>query len=167
MTKNEANKETQKHIYNVKKVINKICDELYYRGHDHDLSKMVSPEVEIFAEYTDKLKSTTYGSKEYKQYLKDMKPALDHHYKHNRHHPEHFEDEMWATFRESPINCMNLIDVIEMICDWKAATKRHTDGDFIKSVKYNTERFGMSKQLASIIINTADILEEVFENEKS
>jgi len=160
MTKDETNKEIQKHIYNVKKIINKIRDELYYRGHDHDQSKMVTPEVEIFAEYTDKLKSTTYGSEDYKQYLKDMKPALDHHYNNNRHHPEHFDNG---------IDDMNLIDVIEMVCDWKAATKRHNDGDFIKSVKYNTNRFGLSKQLAAIIINTADILEEGFEvkNEKS
>lgn len=154
MTKDETNKETQKHIYTVKRIINKISDELYYRGHDHDLSKMVSPEVEIFAEYTDKLKNTTYGSKEYKQYLKDMNPALVHHYNNNRHHPEHFDNG---------IDDMNLIDVIEMVCDWKAATKRHDDGDFIKSVKYNIERFGLSKQLAAIIINTAEILEEVFE----
>jgi hypothetical protein len=51
--------------------------------------------------------------------------------------------------------------------DWKAATKRHEDGDFIKSVKYNMKRFGISKQLSQIIINTADILEEVFKNEES
>ncbi len=170
MTKEEkeTNKETQKHIDTVEKVINNICDKLYIRSVNHDKSKLKSPEVEIFTKYTAKLKGTTYGSDEYKQYLKEMTPALEHHYKHNRHHPEYFEDEMYATFRSSPINCMNLIDVIEMVCDWKAATKRHADGDFIKSVKYNIKRFGLSTQLASIFINTADILEEVFkENEEN
>lgn len=157
MTNDEANKETQKHVDIVKMIIKHICDELYHRGNEHDKTKMVSPEVEIFAEYTEKIKNTTYGSKEYIQYLKDMNPALIHHYKHNRHHPEYFDD----------FSCMNLIDIIEMVCDWKAATKRHEDGDFIKSVKYNMKRFGISKQLSQIIINTADILEEVFKNEES
>ena len=31
----------------------------------------------------------TYGSDEYKACLTEMKPALDHHYAANRHHPEH------------------------------------------------------------------------------
>ncbi len=55
----------------------------------HDRSKTESPEVECFDEYTPKLKGATYGSDEYKQWLAEMKPALDHHYAANRHHPEH------------------------------------------------------------------------------
>jgi hypothetical protein len=41
-----------------------------------------------------------------------------------------------------------------MICDWKAASERHTTGDIRKSLEINTERFKMKPQLASIIANT-------------
>jgi hypothetical protein len=37
-----------------------------------------------------------------------MAPALKHHYENNRHHPEHFKNN---------IDDMNLIDLIEMLCD--------------------------------------------------
>jgi len=39
---------------------------------------------------TPKLAGSTYGSEEYKAFLGQMKPALDHHYAVNDHHPEHF-----------------------------------------------------------------------------
>ena len=78
--------ETLKHIKNVKKFLYKVSDVLENRARVHDTSKLESPELEIFDEYTPKLKDTTYGSDEYKRYLKEMKVALDHHYANNRHH---------------------------------------------------------------------------------
>jgi hypothetical protein len=126
---------------------------------EHDLSKLSSPEKEIFDEYTPKLKGSTYGSDEYKKFLKEMKVALDHHYKENRHHPEHFQEEADATFRASPINCMNLMDIVEMLCDWKAATMRHANGDIYKSLEINKERFGISDQLLYIMKNTVELFQ--------
>ena len=57
-----------------------------------DNSKLESPEKELFDEYTPKLKDCTYGSDEYKEFLKGLKVALDHHYANNSHHPEHYEN---------------------------------------------------------------------------
>lgn len=54
---------------------------------------------------------------------------------------------------------MNLIDVLEMACDWKAASLRHTDGDFNRSVELCSERFNIAPQLAQIILNTAVLFE--------
>lgn len=155
----ESMQETWKHIDQVRRFLQVICRELVERGGAHDRSKLESPEVEFFAEYTPKLAGCTYGGDEYKQFLQEMKPALDHHYAHNRHHPEHFLEEADATFRASPVNCMNLIDVIEMFCDWKAATLRHNDGDLRKSIEINAIRFEMSKQLVSILINSIGLFE--------
>jgi len=155
-----TNQETQKHIDNVRKYLFKIISELYIRGLYHDKSKLEEPELSIFCKFTPKLAKTTYGSEEYKKFLREMKPALDHHYKHNRHHPEYFEDEMHATFRSSSINCMNLIDLIEMFIDWKSATLRHEDGDLKRSIEINAKRFNLSGQLKSIFINTIKILED-------
>lgn len=74
-----------------------------------------------------------------------MKPALDHHYANNAHHPEHFPNG---------VNGMTLLDIVEMFCDWKAATERHADGSLARSIQINRERFGISDQLAEIMENT-------------
>jgi len=144
-------KETKDHINNVQKFISNITTELTHRGELHDKSKLEEPEFTTFLTYTEKLKGSTYGSDEYKQFLKEMKPALDHHYANNRHHPEHFKNG---------VDDMNLIDLIELICDWKAATLRHDDGDIKKSIKLNEKRFNLSPQLVKILENSVDIFGE-------
>lgn len=151
MTIAECQVETQKHIELVRKFIRLFTDKLTTRGVDHDRLKLKSPEVEIFTEFTPKLAETTYGSDEYKEFLEQMKPALEHHYANYRHHPEHFVDG---------VNDMNLIDLVEMICDWKASTLRHNDGNLLKSIEINAQRFGMSEQLTQILINTAKLFDE-------
>ena len=142
-------RETIKHIKNVQCFLKKIILLLEDRGLNHDSSKLKSPEIEIFNKFTPLLKNSTYGSEEYKQFLIDMKPAIDHHYVNNRHHPEHFCNG---------IDDMNLIDLIEMICDWKAAVMRHKDGDILKSIEINTTRFNLSQQLVKILINTVKVI---------
>lgn len=142
-----VNYETMKHIQEVQHLIYCCIEKLLVRCREHDQSKLSSPEVEIFTEYTVKLKNTTYGSDEYKKYLEAMKPALDNHYKANRHHPEHWSEG---------INDMSLIDMLEMFCDWCAASQRHADGDIRKSIEINTSRFGISEQLKRILLNTVE-----------
>ena len=152
MTIAECQVETIRHIENVRKFIRFITDKLTTRGVEHDRLKLESPEVEIFTEYTPMLATATYGSDEYNQSLKEMNVALQHHYAHYRHHPEHFE---------RGINDMNLIDIVEMICDWKAASMRHNDGNLLKSIEINARRFGYDDQLKQILINTAKLFDEV------
>ena len=53
---------------------------------------------------------------------------------------------------------MNLIDVLEMICDWKASSEHHENGDIYKSIEINQKRFGYSDDLKSILKNTVDFL---------
>ena len=151
MTIAECQVETQKHIEKVRKYIRLITDKLTTRGVNHDAAKLQSPEVELFAEYTPKLATLEYGSEEYNQCLKELKPALDHHYATYRHHPEHFPNG---------INDMNLIDLCELIADWKAASERHNDGNLIKSIEINTKRFGIDDQLKQILLNTAKLFDE-------
>lgn len=150
MTTTECKTETLKHIHNVEKFISIFINNMINRAHEHDRSKLESPELEIFTEYTPKLAHTTYGSKEYKEYLKEMNVALKHHYANNTHHPEHFRNG---------IDDMTLIDVMEMLCDWKAASLRHDDGDIHASIDINAKRFNCSEQLKQILYNTAHELD--------
>ena len=141
----DSKKDTLEHIYSVKEKLMLIILKLATRAEEHDLSKLSSPEKKVFDEVTPKLRGLEYGSEEYKEQLKEMRIALEHHYANNRHHPEHFENG---------INDMNLVDVIEMFCDWLAATERHNTGDIIASININQKRFGMSDELANIFKNT-------------
>jgi hypothetical protein len=150
---------TKEHIRQVGDLLNKVVLQLNLRAYDHDRSKLESPEREIFDEYTPKLRDTTYGSDEYKGYLKAMKPALDHHYANNRHHPEHFTPLVAHMNVINETFAMNLIDIIEMLCDWKAATMRHADGDILKSIEINQKRFAYSDELKTILLNTVALLE--------
>jgi len=144
-----VNYETFRHIERVRNLLNICVVELLKRGQLHDQSKMASPEVELFTEYTEKLAGTTYGSTEYDEYKAKMKPALEHHYANNRHHPEHFKNG---------VEDMNLLDIVEMLCDWKAASERHHDGNIRKSIEINANRFNLSPQIVKILENTADVL---------
>lgn len=121
------------------------ANELYERARMHDASKLLDPEKELFDEMTPLLRDCTYGSPEYFQYLDRLRPALEHHYANNSHHPEHFENG---------VDGMNLFDLLEMFLDWKAASERHADGSIEKSIEINKTRFGLSEQLVNILKNT-------------
>lgn len=140
-----TNDHTREHIEGVRNLLNIMVRELLHRGEIHDQSKLGDLERKTFVEFTPKLKNSVYGSEEYKGFLRDMGPALANHYANNRHHPEHFQDG---------INGMNLIDVLEMLLDWKAAARRHDSGDIRRSLEINKERFGIDAQLMTILINT-------------
>jgi hypothetical protein len=144
--KYDSAKDTTRHIRKVGERLEEVSVTLLGRAMKHDASKLCDPEKSVFDEMTPKLKSSSYGSDEYKGFLKDMKVALDHHYKVNRHHPEHFD---------GGIHDMNMIDLLEMLCDWKAATERHDDGDLSRSIDLNTERFGMTEAQANLLRSTA------------
>jgi hypothetical protein len=122
-----------------------VIIQLLKRSRGHDASKLAEPELSVFDEYTWKLRDMTYNSPEYKAALAGMGPALQHHYEQNSHHPEHYPNG---------INGMTLVDLVELLCDWKAATLRHPDGDIEKSIELNNKRFGISDQLAEILLNT-------------
>lgn len=144
-----TNYATMRHIERVRDLLNLFVKEMLHRGELHDQSKLQRPEVELFTEYTPKLAGSTYGSPEYEGFRKAMGPALAHHYANNRHHPEHFKNG---------INDMNLVDLLEMFCDWKAASERHNDGNIRKSIEVNANRFNLSPQLVKILENTAALL---------
>lgn len=144
-----CNFETMRHIERVRNILNSFISDLLERGELHDQSKLESPEVELFTEVTPKLATLTYGSPEYKEQLKFLGPALEHHYARNRHHPEH---------HKNGVEDMNLLDLVEMFADWKAASERHNDGNILKSIEKNADRFRMSPQLVKIFENTAKLV---------
>lgn len=146
MSDYDSTADTLKHALRVGELMGQPIRELVDRSVRHDRSKTEDPELAIFNEFTPKLRGSTYGSEEYKGFLAAMGDGLRHHYDHNAHHPEHFDEGIVG---------MTLVDLIEMLADWRAATERHEDGSLVKSLAIQKERFGISDQLAEILWNTA------------
>jgi Family of unknown function (DUF5662) len=146
MSNYDSRVDTFEHIQNVQRWLWLVIENIGNRSLAHDASKLIPPELEAFDEYTPKLKDLVYGSEGYKASLAAMAPALEHHYAENPHHPEHFENG---------IRDMSLIDLIEMLVDWYAASQRTRDSDFERSIALNQERFRYGDELASILRNTA------------
>lgn len=199
----DSTAETLLHIRKVQANLGLMARALLLRGEVHDDSKLGPEEKPLFDEYTPKLSATTYGSAEYKEHLKGLKPAKDHHDSVNSHHPEHYklwhcpfcernlqESDTWVSDgsttdedgnptrfclrctgghgiyeftvtekdRVHSLEGFDLLDLVEMLCDWKAATERHADGDIMKSLEINEGRFHISPQVMSILRNTVNRL---------
>lgn len=146
----DSTQDTLDHISKVQERLRQIRLHLRIRGDVHDSSKLIEPEKSGYDQLTIKLKDCVYGSDEYRAALTEAKPVIDHHYAHNLHHPEHYENGLAG---------MSLLDVIEMLCDWKAASERTKQGSIAQSLAHNKQRFGIDDQLASILENTVRELE--------
>lgn len=145
----DSRSNTITHIACVQYHLEQIVKDLLNRRDAHDASRLQEPEKSGYDQWTPKLGAVAYGGEEYQAALVAMKPFLEHHYQNNDHHPEHFE---------LGINGMNLLQLLEMLADWKAAAMRHGDGDMRKSFEISKVRFGISEQLASILSSTIDYL---------
>lgn len=150
----DSRPETYDHILRVRDFLGDAIMNLQRRAAVHDQSKMEEPELSAFNEATPKLAGLEYGSAEYRASLQALGPALQHHFQHNDHHPEHTEDGVQG---------MSLMALLEMLCDWRAAserTKQRTDdpakvATFEAGLLHNKERFGISDDLFAILLNTA------------
>ncbi len=145
----KGKKMIETHIAKVNSLIEKLAKDLLKRGKEHDKSKLKEPELKLMTSYLDEMKKVEYGSKEWKELSELTKPAREHHYKENRHHPEHFG--------EKGIRGMNLVDLIELLADWAVASRQNNlGGNIQESIKKNQKRFGYDNQLKQILENTVE-----------
>lgn len=129
---------TTKHKLQVMRFMLRVCFRILKRAWVHDFSKYSRHEAPYFAAAAD-TKNIKYDSPEYKESLKQLEVALAHHYERNSHHPQH---------HENGIKDMHPLDIVEMLCDWKASTLRYKGGDIKESVRLNKARFGYSEEEA-------------------
>lgn len=142
---NDSTPDTIDHIGKVQDRIYEVTSALHTRARLHDASKLEEPEKSGFDVLTFKLAELTYGSDEHRAALKESKPTTDHHYQVNDHHPEHWPNG---------INDMSLLSIVEMLCDWKAASERTKQGSILGSLAHNRTRFNIDDQLIAILENT-------------
>lgn len=147
----DSTKDVIKHQNQVSHLIDMFITDLANRSIVHDASKLGPEEKPYFDKYVPELRETNYGSNEYKLVIEKMKPAVDHHNQHNRHHIE---------YHSGGIHGMNLMDITEMLCDWIAAAKRDQNGDIFQSLIYLKHRWIISHDLYNILVNTVKVIQE-------
>ena len=157
----DSTEDTNDHKQMVYDLLFKVVEELATRAVEHDLSKLGPVEKPVIDER---------GL---------MKNAIAHHHAVNRHHPEHFKKYQCARclkrFNIEVINCpecgyslfsvepegikgMNIVDIIEMLCDIKAMST-HDGSDMMKRLELHQKRYRYSDELAWIFKNTVGVLD--------
>ena len=144
----DSTPDTTRHIKAVGAGLFEIIVNLSTRAVNHDALKLLPPEKEAFDKMTPKLKNLTYNSPEYAASLKELDAALLHHYSVNDHHPQYHG--------EMGMNGMSLMSLSELLADWFAAGKRHSNGSMARSLAVNEKKFNVSEvNLQTILENTA------------
>lgn len=138
--------DTDEHISKVQARMAEIVQHLKIRATLHDASKRMEPERSGYAALQVRLGDIRYGTPEYRAALDEARPVIEHHYAHNDHHPE---------YHAAGIAGMNLLSLLEMLADWKAAGERTKHGSMRQSLDVNRRRFVADSQLFAILENTA------------
>lgn len=139
----DCTEDVREHKARVELYMRAFARRIVRRAKCHDDSKLADPiEKQMFDTWVPNLKKAKFGSDEYKAALEGMGEGLKLHYAANTHHPE---------CHAAGVDDMTLIDVLEMACDWMAAAE--AKDDFV-NFEYLAKRFGISKQLMDIIVNT-------------
>jgi len=138
------------HVSEVREHLQKMIDDLTVRGIVHDRSKFQEPEFSVFCGTREEFKKANYGTPEYEAVTKKAQVAVDHHYKHNRHH---------TAFHKNGVDDMNLLDLLEMLADWKAANRRSPDLTFLESLPRCYKKYGMDNTIIRLLENTITYLE--------
>jgi len=138
------------HISEVKENLASIKNDLEKRGVAHDRSKLEAIEFDAFVKTRPKFKTVNFGTKEYQKCTDEIKPAIDHHYAVNRHH---------TAYHFNGFDDMNLLDILEMLADWKAASRRNTGLSFADSLPKAYEKYSIPENMQRHIESTLTYLE--------
>lgn len=148
---NESVPVTLHHIARVRELLAGVAIEMIRRGNVHDASKFDPIEQNPLDEMQRLIEAegpAPYGSYEYRRRTALLGPMLAHHHAKNSHHAEHYPDGVAG---------MDLFDLVEMFCDWRAANLER-DGGAPMNLSYSVEKLGIPPMLESILTNTANRL---------
>ena len=137
------------HISEVSENLLAMKSDLERRAIVHDRSKLEALEFDSFVKTRPQFKKVDYGTKEYQECVNLIKPAIDHHYKNNRHH---------TAFHKNGFADMNLLDILEMLADWKAASRRSPNLTFKDSLPRAFNKYKIPENMQRHILNTLQYL---------
>lgn len=154
MNETRALRTVMRHCSNLRQALGKVISNLQDRSARHDYSKLEDDEFDAVIHY-QKLDGLEYGSDEYKAKMEEIRGFTGEgwklHCKRNSHHPEHHE----------PIDTMGLLDIIEMVCDWKAANATYNTSrqSFREAAEVCIERYDFNIAQRWAIRQMIDILD--------
>lgn len=128
MTITDYMTETNMHKRDVFNNIKAIAERAMEVAQFHDESKYSGEELPLLATKTPE----------------DHDKAMEHHYKVNRHHPEHFQNG---------INGMCVVDLMEMYSDWLSDAEEE-GADFLQVLEEKQRKYQFSNDLKNIFHNT-------------
>jgi hypothetical protein len=137
--------DTMLHVSEVQENLEQISSELRKRAFAHDRTKFQALEFDSFVSTREDFKKANYGTPEYQKCCDIVQPALDNHYSNNRHH---------TGYHKNGIYDMNLIDILEMLADWKAASRRSPTQTFKESLPKCYKKYNINETLQKIIETT-------------
>ncbi len=130
-----------KHKFLVFCELAKICLSLFKRALYHDNSKLKLSEARQMLPTIQKFYMTKYGSESYKKLLEENREIISLHYAKNDHHIEHFNN-----YKEMP-----MLALIEMLADWKVASKQHPNGNLERSFAIAKIRYNLSDEILTFL----------------
>ncbi len=157
------------HKQEVKEKMLFLAKEIIKHAEQHDDSKLREPELNWLIEMDKENEKIKYGTPEYFEKQKRWEKFFKHHYKKNRHHPDHFEN--------MGVYGMTIVDLVEMMCDIVSYCKELHVSEVVKIIDEQKKRFGIDDNISQILINTLNyyyawvgdfkpIIEELKELEK-
>ena len=142
---------TADHITAVEDNLVVFAGELITRAGAHDRSKFEDVELGPLADMIkveEREGKVEFGTPEYAARTAMLDGMWRNHVAHNDHHPEHFDDG---------ITGMNLLQIVEMLCDWQAASAQR-DPSKTMNITFCVEKYGIPPMLEQILRNTADAM---------
>jgi hypothetical protein len=120
-----------RHVTLLRRAMLGIRHQLEVRAEVHDLSKLGPEELPGFVRINATARNFAYGSAEYRASIRAEKPAVEHHQKSNSHHPEFHAD----------LAAMPWLDIVEMVCDWWAASQTYGTTPWDEVLRVQKERW--------------------------
>lgn len=145
--------DTRKHQQWVAEQMILCAKNLLDRAVVHDASKFSEIERKSYVGPVWELntREVAYGSDEYKELTSQMGEGWEHHKAQNAHHPENVKATS-PEFSHDIFSGMNLFDLMEMLCDWIAASRRRGNEPSLPLENYRKD--GLSEQLECVLRNT-------------
>lgn len=138
-----------RHITEVRRAILRVRHDLESRAEAHDLSKWSPEEFPGFTRINATARQHPYGSEEYKASIRAEKPTVKRHQEGNSHHPEAHEPFLYE---------MGWLDLIEMVCDWWAASQTYGTTPWPEVLQRQRERWKWSPEQWWLIEQVAGFL---------
>ena len=132
------------HISHVRTYLFKVMSEIMMRSANHDNSMMDPEEKRYLDEFIPVLSQNEPGSPEHKAALDQMLSGRDHHFQKNNHHLEHY----------GSLSGMDLLDLIEWVCDQKAASMQDGNRNIVDRLNLYFKKYDFPVELIDMIHNT-------------